>query len=30
VLEQIIQEHLINGRVVERYAFAVNELDKNV
>ena len=24
VLERIIQEHLINGRVVEQYAFAVN------
>jgi len=24
VLERIIQEHLINGRVVEEYAFAVN------
>jgi len=24
VLELIIQEHLINGRVVEQYAFAVN------
>ncbi len=24
VLEQVIQEHLINGRVVEEYAFAVN------
>src|SRR5882724_4816974 len=24
VLERIIQEHLINGRIVEEYAFAVN------
>jgi (2Fe-2S) ferredoxin len=24
VLEQIIQQHLINGRVVEEYAFAIN------
>jgi (2Fe-2S) ferredoxin len=24
VLEEIIQEHLINGRIVERYAFAKN------
>ena len=24
VLERIIQEHLINGQVVEEYAFAVN------
>jgi (2Fe-2S) ferredoxin len=26
VLEQIIQEHLIGGRLVPEYAFAVNEL----
>jgi len=25
VLERIIQEHLINGRIVQEYAFAVNE-----
>jgi (2Fe-2S) ferredoxin len=24
VLEEIIQEHLINGKIVERYAFAKN------
>jgi (2Fe-2S) ferredoxin len=24
VLERVIQEHLINGRIVEEYAFAVN------
>ena len=24
VLEQIIQEHLMNGRIVEQYAFAMN------
>jgi (2Fe-2S) ferredoxin len=27
VLEQIIQEHLIAGRVVEKFAFAKNPLD---
>lgn len=26
VLEQIIQEHIINGRIVEAYAFAKNPL----
>jgi len=26
VLERIIQEHLINGRVVEEFAFAVNPM----
>lgn len=30
VLERIIQEHLINGRVVHEYAFAVNPLGKPV
>ena len=28
VLERIIQEHLIDGRVVHEYAFAANALDK--
>lgn len=28
VLERIIQEHLINGRVVSEYAFAVNALGR--
>jgi (2Fe-2S) ferredoxin len=27
-LERIIQEHLINGRIVEQYAFAINELGR--
>ena len=26
VLEQIIQDHLINGRVVEEYVLAVNSM----
>ena len=30
VLERIIQEHLIHGRVVEEFAFARNPLDKTV
>ena len=29
VLERIIQEHLIDGRVVSEYAFAVNALGKS-
>lgn len=28
VLEEIIQEHLIRGRIVERYAFARNPLER--
>ena len=28
VLERVIQEHLINGRIVREYSFAVNSLGK--
>jgi len=28
VLERIVQDHLINGKIVEEYAFAINSLNR--